>query len=53
MSNQHPIVDVEENVAREGQAAVDRFVQELQARWDRHDAEISTGFAEYSYERLK
>lgn len=41
MSNQRPTLDVDENVAREGHDAVDRFVQELQAGWDRHDAEIS------------
>ena len=46
MSNQRPTLDVDENVAREGHDAVDRFVQELQAGWDRHDAEISTRFAQ-------
>jgi uncharacterized protein (TIGR02246 family) len=38
MSTEHPNISLDDRDAR---AAVDRFIAELQAGWDRHDAEIS------------
>ncbi len=41
MSDQRPTLELDKTAARDAHHAVDRFVQELQAGWDRHDAEIS------------
>lgn len=39
-SQSRPVLDVDESAAQEANAAVARFVSELQAGWDQHDAEI-------------
>jgi uncharacterized protein (TIGR02246 family) len=41
MSDPRPTLELDETAAREAHDAVDRFVRELQAGWDRHDADIS------------
>jgi hypothetical protein len=35
------VLNVDENAVQEAEAAVARFVSELQTGWDRHDAEIT------------